>query len=638
MSRRARALRALGLNILIMLCLMLVAASAADAGTYEVLGKPIAETAEATVEPDSLGVLKVSAINLELDCTKIDTGEGKLLVTGSSDVVLSLLECKVYQLSPLTLLSECEVYPTTADRTAGTNKGTITVKALLKVIAHEGKQYLLAEPLGGAGTLFTKIFYKNCPGSASADVKGSLVLELTETTAVKQLVQPASAALFASDKLMYGESAATLEGSVWAKLTGALAGEPWGIEPYPTENIYEVLGKPIAETAEATVEPDSLGVLKVSAINLELDCTKIDTGEGKLLVTGSSDVVLSLLECKVYQLSPLTLLSECEVYPTTADRTAGTNKGTITVKALLKVIAHEGKQYLLAEPLGGAGTLFTKIFYKNCPGSASADVKGSLVLELTETTAVKQLVQPASAALFASDKLMYGESAATLEGSVWAKLTGALAGEPWGIEPYPTENIYEVLGKPIAETAEATVEPDSLGVLKVSAINLELDCTKIDTGEGKLLVTGSSDVVLSLLECKVYQLSPLTLLSECEVYPTTADRTAGTNKGTITVKALLKVIAHEGKQYLLAEPLGGAGTLFTKIFYKNCPGSASADVKGSLVLELTETTAVKQLVQPASAALFASDKLMYGESAATLEGSVWAKLTGALAGEPWGIG
>ncbi len=638
MNRRTYAFKAIGLAISLALGLTLAIASPAVAETFKVLGEPITETAEATVETDTLGVLSVPAINLEIDCIKIDTTKGDLLVTGFSDVVLSLLECTVYGTNPsLKALAGCEVYPTAADRTAGTNKGTITVKALIQVIEHEGKEFLLAQPLEGAEALFTKIFYKNC-GSSSADVKGSIVFELTETTAVKQLVKPASAGLFESDKLLYGLNSATLEGSVWAKLAGALTGEWWGIEPYPTEDVFKVLGEPITETAEATVETDTLGVLSVPAINLEIDCIKIDTTKGDLLVTGFSDVVLSLLECTVYGTNPsLKALAGCEVYPTAADRTAGTNKGTITVKALIQVIEHEGKEFLLAQPLEGAEALFTKIFYKNC-GSSSADVKGSIVFELTETTAVKQLVKPASAGLFESDKLLYGLNSATLEGSVWAKLAGALTGEWWGIEPYPTEDVFKVLGEPITETAEATVETDTLGVLSVPAINLEIDCIKIDTTKGDLLVTGFSDVVLSLLECTVYGTNPsLKALAGCEVYPTAADRTAGTNKGTITVKALIQVIEHEGKEFLLAQPLEGAEALFTKIFYKNC-GSSSADVKGSIVFELTETTAVKQLVKPASAGLFESDKLLYGLNSATLEGSVWAKLAGALTGEAWGIG
>jgi hypothetical protein len=230
MNHGMRAFKLIGLGSLIALALMSIIASPAPAETFEVLGQPITETAEATVETDTLGVLNVPAINLEIDCTKIDTTEGKLLVTGFSEVGLSFLECTVYGANPLAPLGGgCEIYPTAADRTAGTNKGTITVKAVLQVIEHEGKMYLLAQPLEGPGGLFTKIFYKTCPVSTSADIKGSLVLELTETTAVKQLVKPASAELFKSDGLLYGESSATLEGSVWAKLKGSLAGEWWGI-------------------------------------------------------------------------------------------------------------------------------------------------------------------------------------------------------------------------------------------------------------------------------------------------------------------------------------------------------------------------------------------------------------------------
>jgi hypothetical protein len=136
----------------------------------------------------------------------------------------------------------------------------------------------------------------------------------------------------------------------------------------------------------------------------------------------------------------------------------------------------------------------------------------------------------------------------------------------------------------------------------------------------------------------VYQASPLTSLAGCEVYPTAADRTAGTNKGVITVKASLHPIEHEGKKYLLAEPLEGAEAQFTTLFFKNCPTGSKAEVKGSIVLELSDVATVKQLVKPAPAELFKSDSLTYGVNAATLEGSVWAKLKGTLAGESWGVG
>src|SRR5262245_42699484 len=138
MKRGTHALKVIGLGLVILPCLALISASGAKAGTYTVLGSPLAETAEATVEADGSGVLKVPAINLEIACSKVDTSEGKLLILGVSHVALSLLECATYAISPLALLVGCEIYPTAADRMAGTNKGTIAVKALVRVISHEG--------------------------------------------------------------------------------------------------------------------------------------------------------------------------------------------------------------------------------------------------------------------------------------------------------------------------------------------------------------------------------------------------------------------------------------------------------------------------------------------------------------------
>ncbi len=190
--------------------------------------------------------------------------------------------------------------------------------------------------------------------------------------------------------------------------------------------------------ASATGEIDTLGVLDVPAINLEIDCTAFTVENGTILAeAGIGHAKLLYKSCLAYGTSPsLSLLSGCEIYPTAADRTAGTNKGDITAEALLLVLLHTGasgsKTVVKAEPKEGS-ELFSKVFFKNCPSGASADIKGAVTL-LFNTTGdqVRHLVQEATGS-FKLDQLLYGANNANILGSVWVELLAPHNGTSWGI-------------------------------------------------------------------------------------------------------------------------------------------------------------------------------------------------------------
>ncbi len=225
----------LGLSCLAVLSLMAIAPVEAPATTGKVLvlGSTTLDATGAG-EIDLLGALDVPAINLEIDCSQFTVesttilasegiGHGKVLIKG----------CLAYGTSPsLSLISECEIYPTAADRTAGTNKGHITAEALLLVLLHTGaggSKTIVAVKPKEAGGLFTKIFFKNCPSGASADIKGEVdALFHTTGDQVKHLVEEASGS-FKLHQLKYGANNANILGSLWVYLTGAHENCTWGI-------------------------------------------------------------------------------------------------------------------------------------------------------------------------------------------------------------------------------------------------------------------------------------------------------------------------------------------------------------------------------------------------------------------------
>jgi hypothetical protein len=241
MSLRKHGLKALGLTFFAALALMAISAPGASAtatGALLILNaaKTVLTELHATLSGsiDLLGVLHVSAINLEIHCNKFKVEEGLYLATGAEAHVghgkLLYSECLLYQLSPLVHLAGCEVYPTAADRTAGTNKGHITAAALLTVLKGGAKPVVRVKP-SVAGGNFAHLFFKNCPTGATALISGGLTLLAHDGPTnhlVKHLFEEATGAN-KFDQLKYGLNDANILGSVWVELTGAHAGLEWGL-------------------------------------------------------------------------------------------------------------------------------------------------------------------------------------------------------------------------------------------------------------------------------------------------------------------------------------------------------------------------------------------------------------------------
>ncbi len=242
MSLRNHGLKALSLTFFAALVFMAISAAGASATTGKVLILNAAETvlselhATFGAEVDLLLVLLIVPINLEIDCHKFTVQEGLYLTSGHDiDAKILFEECLVYQHTPLSILSECEIYPTAADRTAGTNKGKFLVEALLLVLKHTGaggeKVIVIAEPKVAGGN-FSKLFYKNCPAGASADIKGKLALLAHDgfgTHLVKHLFQEAAEPFRLGNQIKYGESNAVVAGSIWVFLIGEHLNRKWGL-------------------------------------------------------------------------------------------------------------------------------------------------------------------------------------------------------------------------------------------------------------------------------------------------------------------------------------------------------------------------------------------------------------------------
>ncbi len=232
-------LKVSGLSLLAVFGFMAITAAGASATSGLFLILNAAKTvsfdlhAQVTASIDLLIVFDVPAINLEIDCLALTVPEGLILTGGVAHLTLLFGQCKVYGTSPsLVQIAGCEVYPTAADRTAGTNKGHITIELLLFVLLHTGaagsKTILNGLPKVGGG-LFTKLFFKNCPSGGSADLAGGLTL-LSHTTGhqVKHLFQEATGS-FKLKQPTYGLNNMNLLGSIWLELTGTHAGLEWGI-------------------------------------------------------------------------------------------------------------------------------------------------------------------------------------------------------------------------------------------------------------------------------------------------------------------------------------------------------------------------------------------------------------------------
>jgi hypothetical protein len=233
-------LRALGLSLLAALGLMAVGAAGASGETGKLLilnaAKTVLTELNATLgaKIDLLIVFHVPAINLEIHCTSVEAQESVYLASDHvAHLKLVYHGCLIDQLNPLTTIVGCEVYPTAADRTAGTNKGLIEVKGLLLVLLHRHTVFgqTLEKPVLRIKELHSSLFFKNCPTGSTALVSGGLTLlahDGPETHKVEHLFEEAVGPA-KLDQFKYGLSDMNMLGSIWIFLTGEHLGREWGL-------------------------------------------------------------------------------------------------------------------------------------------------------------------------------------------------------------------------------------------------------------------------------------------------------------------------------------------------------------------------------------------------------------------------
>lgn len=152
-------------------------------------------------------------------------GSGSISLTPSVNATFQIqyLGCDTYDPKE-NLISACKP------------KEPIKVGGKGHLILHNARNYFLFEP-EAEGKAFTTIeFGELCALAETGKITGSLVaeclnteLEATDcaTEAVHHLIQPAPAALFPSDTLKFGASAATFEGITDTWLSGANTGKNW---------------------------------------------------------------------------------------------------------------------------------------------------------------------------------------------------------------------------------------------------------------------------------------------------------------------------------------------------------------------------------------------------------------------------
>jgi hypothetical protein len=228
--------KALSLTFFAALALMAISAPGASANTGKLLilngGAPEELHAQLTGQVDVLGQLHVPAINLEIDCTSFTVEEGLYLATDHVGHAKLLYEgCSIYQLSPLSAIGGgCEVFPSALDRTHSTNLGKIKATGLLLVLNHtsaEGTKKVVR-----VKNVNAHLFFKFCPTANLALITEGLTLVSSTAGggghAVEHLFEEATGT-FKLDTLLYGESPASILGSVFIKLAGANEGKSWGL-------------------------------------------------------------------------------------------------------------------------------------------------------------------------------------------------------------------------------------------------------------------------------------------------------------------------------------------------------------------------------------------------------------------------
>lgn len=221
MSRTMRSFKVLGVSIMAALGLMAFTATAAHAETeLKVAGKLLEANETFTGVNQGTYLLIIPSRNLILHCAKrLFEGYVYLVIQREWDVEYLYENCTALRISPVASIPACDV-------------AEYTVKAKASAFLHNGKTYVLYEPEEG-NLLGTIEFGELCALAETSELTGSWVEECVEvsceTEAVSHKMAVASAKLFTSDTLIFGESSATLEGSAEVQLSGKNKGQKWSV-------------------------------------------------------------------------------------------------------------------------------------------------------------------------------------------------------------------------------------------------------------------------------------------------------------------------------------------------------------------------------------------------------------------------
>ncbi len=190
--------------------------------------------------------------------------------------------------------------------------------------------------------------------------------------------------------------------------------------------------------AEWSVEGDTLEDMEVGRMEAGIDASA--SGELLLLVPG----LKLIIHCKKAignggrilrgtEIHGTLSISECTTLQNEKTSTGCKPTEPIAAKGKGLLILHEGKTFILFEHEGSS---FTTIKFNEftCGLPAANNVSGSFVAEcsepsLCETESVTHAITPASSALFSGDKVLFGLSQATLDGTVSLKLNGEVVEE-----------------------------------------------------------------------------------------------------------------------------------------------------------------------------------------------------------------
>jgi len=233
--------RFIGLCSLVTLIFMVLAASAQAKGEWFVVNKgekiSLTSSMTAATEQDMMVGFSVAALNIKKLCQVFTTDAFSLSKGGSGSVTLLLGQCEVRSIAPDAKLP-CEV------------SEPIAINVAFLLILHEITKgqfntYILVSPQTGTVFVVVKFTGAECTLPEEVKITGLIVLQegtgkALETNAVKHLLEQATAGLFLGKevpegskvdqpdgRLKFGAQEMRLDGSAWAKLTGAHAGLSW---------------------------------------------------------------------------------------------------------------------------------------------------------------------------------------------------------------------------------------------------------------------------------------------------------------------------------------------------------------------------------------------------------------------------